>query len=183
MTVPAEKGCKADASCLAHLFQNYFWLPTKLVFKIAPLDENFPLLLVERVSLFYKNILVSKGKVFQNSLNILPFHKESKFNPFSQLNFIQTLLMKRSKTSRLAKGMTKSLQKNKSFAFNQQSCFQTRDLWLSFVLKALISSREPNSFQKSTLSQRKKRIASDLLNKTIATRFYLHPFKKNKIWL
>jgi len=70
-----KRGSKADASCLAHLFQNCFWLPTKLVFKIAPLVEKVSLLLIEKVSLFYKNILVSNGKVFQNSLNIFPFHK------------------------------------------------------------------------------------------------------------
>jgi len=77
----AEKGFKADASCLAYLFQNCFWLPTKLVFKIALLLKKFISFLVEKVSLFYKNILVSKGEVFQNSLNIFPFHKESNFNP------------------------------------------------------------------------------------------------------
>jgi len=46
------------------------------------LSSKLSLLLVEKVSLFYKKILVSKGKVFQNSLNIFPFHKESNFNPF-----------------------------------------------------------------------------------------------------
>jgi len=92
MTDTAEKGCKADASCLAHLFQNCFWLPTKLVFKIAPWVEKFSLLLVKIFPLFNKSISISNGKVFQNSTNIFPFHKESNFNSFLNLTLFKSYL-------------------------------------------------------------------------------------------
>ena len=63
--------------------------------------------------------------------------------------------------------------------FHQQSGFQTQDLWLSFVLKAFDFISRAKLFLKINLVLKEKGIASDLLNKTIAKRFYLHPFQKN----
>jgi len=115
---------------LANLFETIFGFQQNLSSKLL-------LLLVEKVSLFYKNILVSKGKVFQNSLNIFPFHKESNFNPLSQLNLIQTLFIKRFKTSHFEKGMTKSLQKNKSFDFDSTKWFLNQRSLAQFCFKGL----------------------------------------------
>jgi len=71
----AEKGFKADASCLAHLFQNCVWLPTKLVFKIALLLKKFLSFLVEKVYLFYKTSWFQKEKCFKTLSIFFPFHK------------------------------------------------------------------------------------------------------------
>ena len=100
------------------------------------LSSKLSLLLVEKVSLFYKKILVSKGKVFQNSLNIFPFHKESNFNPFLNSILFKLYLWNGLKQVILQKVWHNRFRKTKVLIFHQQSGFQTKDLWLSFVLKA-----------------------------------------------
>ena len=74
--------------------------------------------------------------------------------------------------------MTKPLTKNKSFAFNQQSGFQTKDLWLSFVLRAFDFISRAKFLSKINLVLQKKGFATDLLNKSHCEKILLLPFKE-----
>jgi len=86
--------------------------------------------------------------------------------------------MKRFKASHLAKGMTKSLQKNKSFDFHSTKWFLKQRSLAQFCFKGLSFHLESQIPFKSQPCPKGERVASDLLNKTIAKRFYLHPLKK-----
>jgi len=77
---------KSKVKLLHHVlpayFKTVFGFQLNLASKLPHLVEKVSLLLIENVPSFTKNILVLKGKVFQNSLSIFHFHKERNFNPF-----------------------------------------------------------------------------------------------------
>ena len=160
----AEKGCKADASCLAHLLQNCFWLPTKLSFKICPLWLKNFLFFWLKCPLFNKSISILE-KCFKTLSRSFLFIKKAILTPFSTLVDSKNYLWNDLKTSYLSKGVTNPLLKIKSFTFNQQSGFQTKDLWLSFVLKVFDFISRAKFLLKFNLVLKEKGIASDLLNK------------------
>jgi len=88
--------------------------------------------------------------------------------------------MKRFKTSHFAKSMTKSLQKNKSFAFSSTKCFQTKELWLSFVSKVFDFISRAKFLLKFNLALKEKGISSDLLNKNHREKIFVCDL--TKIW-
>ena len=141
------------------------------------LSSKLPLLLVEKVSLFYKSILVSKGKVFQNSLNIFRFHKESHFNPFLNSTLCKSYLWNYLKISYLSKGVTSPLLKIKSFAFSSTKWIFNQRFWLSFVLKAFDFTSRAKFLSKINLTF--KKIQTDLLTKgNCCEKILLQPFKE-----
>jgi len=59
------------------------------------------------------------------------------------------------KTSSLSKGVTNSLPKNKSFAFQSTKCFQTKDLLAPFCFNRFDFTLKAKSFSKINLAIKK----------------------------
>jgi hypothetical protein len=70
--------------------------------------------------------------------------------------------------------------KIKSSTFNQQSGFQTKDLWLSFVLNVFDFISRAKFLLKFNLALIEKGIPSDLLNKNHCEKFLFSNLSKKK---
>ena len=110
--------------------------------------SKLPYLLLVGKSFINKNNSISRKMISKLLERSSLFQKEAVLVPFSTWFDFKSYMWNSLKTSLLSKGVTISLPKNKNVAFQSTKCFQTKDLWLDFLLKAFEFTLRAKSFSK-----------------------------------